>query len=88
MPARPLVPKLEAEWSSVDRIALDAFLNTQTGRNFLDLLAVHRPGFSASIDATKRLVESGRVEGFDAAFSTIQRARTLDLVRKTNTQPT
>lgn len=64
----------EPEWSPLNADELAAFLASKTGQQFLARLLYLRPGFSASSDTNKRLIESGVIEGYEAALAEIQRA--------------
>lgn len=47
---------------------LASFLATATGRVLVLRLAAQKPLFSTMQDANRRLVESGRVEGYEEAL--------------------
>lgn len=61
---------VEPDWSSEDAIALRHFIESKHGQKFLVRLAWLRPDFTTT-EATQRLIESGKIEGFELAESAI-----------------
>ena len=53
----------EVPWTAEDSAALRHFLTTTTGKRFLGQLIYKRIHATEKSDATKRLIQSGMVEG-------------------------
>jgi len=64
-------PEQEPEWESEAALALRKFLESPHGPGFLARLAWLGPSLTSRTDATTRLIESGIVEGFELAISTM-----------------
>lgn len=62
-------PESEPRWGVESRDALSKFLATREGTTFLEMLVWRRSRYTG--DDSKRLVESGRVEGWEDCVTEI-----------------
>lgn len=60
-----------SDWFSEDAVALRDFLTSPTGRKFIAHLIERRPSFGMITNEVTRLVESGRLEGFEICVKSI-----------------
>ncbi len=63
----------ELPWTAEDSAVLRHFLGTVTGRRFVGQLLLKRPMATEKSDATKRLIQSGIVEGAEDTIFQIGR---------------
>lgn len=61
-----LLPTSEIEWDSVNRKALEEFLQSPTGQRLINVLANFQPSYGDGAD-NKTLVAAGKVEGYAEA---------------------
>lgn len=59
------------KWEGEDASAMRTFLESDSGKRFIARLAWFRPDFSPSYDATRRLVESGEIRGYERCIEQI-----------------
>jgi hypothetical protein len=62
-------------WTSADAERARQFLDSETGKRFIQLLSYHRPDYGSFSTIEDRAVKSGIIEGYEKCLLEIEETR-------------